>query len=129
MYPRFGPLVFYPRVQKHLLQKTIAGRTGIDSSYLVSIECGRRPPPRRQIVDRILTALEMSEAERASAITAAALDRLKPAIRDAEKDIPGASVLARLCSALPHLSQSKLTVLADVISVLADHPLREETMG
>ena len=71
----------------------------------------------------------MSDAEKAAAIAAAALDRLEPAIRDAEGDLPGAAVLASLCSALPHLSQSKLEVLADVISVLADQPPREVTMG
>lgn len=129
MNARFGTVVFHCRVRKHLPQKTIAGRAGIDSSYLASIERGRRPPPRREIVDRILTALGMSDAEKAAAIAAAALDRLEPAIRDAEGDLPGAAVLARLCSALPHLSQSKLEVLADVISVLADQPPREVTMG
>jgi hypothetical protein len=71
----------------------------------------------------------MSDAEKVKAITAAALDRLEPAIREAEGDIPGVAVLARLCSALPHLSQSKLAVLTDVINVLADQPLREEPMG
>ncbi len=129
MYPRFGPLVFDSRVRKHLPQKTIAGRVGIDSSYLASIERGRRPPPRREIVDRIISALGMSDAEKSAAIAAAALDRLEPAIRYAEGDLPGAAVLARLCSALPHLSQSKLAVLADVISVLEDQPPREVTMG
>jgi HTH-type transcriptional regulator, competence development regulator len=129
MYSRFGTVVFHSRASKHLPQKTIAGRAGIDSSYLASIERGRRPPPQRQIVDRILAALEMSDAERATAIAAAALDRLEPAIRDAEGDLPGAAVLVRLCSALPHLSHSKLTVLADVISVLADQLPREEKMS
>lgn len=129
MHSRFGTVVFHSRVRKNLPQKTIAGRAGIDSSYLASIERGRRPPPRRQIVDRILAALGMSDAERATAIAAAALDRLEPAIREAEEDIPGVAVLARLCSALPHLSQSKLTVLIDVINVLADQPLREVVMG
>lgn len=129
MNARFGTVVFHSRVRKHLPQKTIAGRAGIDSSYLASIERGRRPPPRRQIVDRIVAALEMSDAEKSKAIAAAALDRLEPAILEAEEDIPGAAVLARLCSVLPYLSQSKLAVLTDVINVLAEQPLREESMG
>lgn len=126
---RFGTIVCHARARNGLPQKIVAGRAFIDPSYLASIERGRRPPPRRQVVDRILTALGMSDAERTMAITAAAIDRLEPAFRDAEKDIPGAAVLARLCRVLPHLSQSKLAVLTDVISVLADQPSREETMG
>jgi transcriptional regulator with XRE-family HTH domain len=128
MSARFGSLVFHSRVRKCLSQKTIAYKAGIDPSYLASVERGRRPPPRRQVVEKILAALGMSSAEHALAIEAAAIDRLEPAIRDSEQDIPGAAVLVRLCNALPYLSNAKLGVLSDVIGVLAEQPPLENTM-
>lgn len=128
MSARFGFLVFHARIRKRLSQKTIAYTAGIDASYLASVERGRRPPPSRQVVEKILAALGMSGAEHAVAIEAAAIDRLVPAIRDSEQDVPGAAVLIRLCNALPYLSNAKLGVLADVIGVLSEQPPLENTM-
>jgi len=128
MSNRFGTLIFQARIRKRVSQKAVAATAGIDASYLASIERGRRPPPRKQVVNKVLAALKISQADQAIAIEAAAIDRLLPAIQDVEQDIRGAATLAGLCGALPRLSEAKLRVLSELIEALADHPEKEDHM-
>lgn len=128
MSSRFGALIFQARIRKRISQKSVALMAGIDASYLASVERGRRPPPRKHIANKVLAALGVSPANQAIAIEAAVLDRLMPAIQDAEHDVRGAATLASLCSALPRLSEEKLKVLSELIEALADRPEKEDHM-
>lgn len=125
MSSRFGSLIFQARIRKRISQKSVALTAGIDASYLASVERGRRPPPRKKIARKVLAALALSPADEAIALEAAALDRLMPAIQDAEQDIRGAATLASLCNALPHLNEEKLSVLSVLIDTLADRQEKE----
>ena len=128
MPSRFGSFIFQTRIRKRISQKSIALSVGIDPSYLASVERGRRPPPTKAVVSKILSALKMSPADQVLALEAAALDRLVLAIQGIERDIRGTEALMTLCDALPYLSEAKLSVLSALIQTLADHLAKEGVM-
>ncbi|MFP3604650.1 helix-turn-helix domain-containing protein [Paraburkholderia sp. SIMBA_053] len=45
-------------------QKTVAYRSGVDPSYLASLETARRQPPSPDVLARILDALDASQEDR-----------------------------------------------------------------
>ena len=121
---RFGRVIFQLRIKRRVLQKVIAGRCGIDASYLASIERGRRRPPPDPLVDKLLQALGADEREKNWAREAAALDRLIPLIEAAERDIRGAGVFSRVLQSLPYLNDRQLDALDALIQSMS--PLETE---
>ena len=121
---RFGRVIFQLRIKRRILQKVIAGRCGIDASYLASIERGRRRPPPDPLVERLLQALEADEREKYKAREAAALDRLIPLIESAALDIRGAGVFSRVLQTLPYLNDRQLDAIDALIQSMS--PLEKE---
>ena len=80
------------------------------------------------MVNKVIAALRLSDADRARALEAAAIDRLVPAIHALEQDIRGAGALERLCLALPHLSERQLDALAALIDAMAVSSEEENVM-
>lgn len=128
MYSRFGSLIAQTRLRKRIPQKTVALSAGIDPSYLAAVERGRRPPPKRELVTKVIAALHLSAADRATFLEAAALDRLMPAIHALDQDVRGASTLERLCMALPYLTETQLEALGALIDAISTRRDKENTM-
>ncbi len=128
MSSRFGSLISQARLRKRIPQKVVALNAGIDPSYLASVERGRRPPPRRELVNKIISSLHLSAADRARALEAAAIDRLMPAIHALEQDVRGAGTLERFCIALPYLNENQLDALGALIDAIAPNPEKENAM-
>lgn len=89
MSSRFGFLIAQARLRKRIQQKMVALTAGIDPSYLAAVERGRRPPPKRELVNKVVAALQLSAVDWATALEAAALDRVMPAIFALEQDVRG----------------------------------------
>jgi transcriptional regulator with XRE-family HTH domain len=128
MSSRFGSLIAQARLRKRIPQKLVALAAGIDPSYLAAVERGRRPPPKSELVNKVLAALQLSAADRVTFIEAAALDRLMPAIQALEQDVRGAGTLERLCSALPYLTEAQLEALGALIDAISTRRDKENAM-
>lgn len=61
--PTLGAVIRVLRGRREMSQKALALEAGIDQSVLAAIEHGRRPPPKDEVLRRIVTALGLSEAE------------------------------------------------------------------
>lgn len=61
--PTLGAVIRMLRGRRGMSQKALALEAGIDQSVLAAIEHGRRPPPKDEVLRRIVTALGLSEAE------------------------------------------------------------------
>jgi transcriptional regulator with XRE-family HTH domain len=128
MSSRFGSLIAQARLRKRIPQKLVALAAGIDPSYLAAVERGRRPPPKSELVNKVLAALQLSAPDRVTFIEAAALDRLMPAIQALEQDVRGAGTLERLCSALPYLTEAQLEALGALIDAISTRRDKENAM-
>lgn len=61
--PTLGSVIRVLRGRREMSQKALALKAGIDQSVLAAIEHGRRPPPRDEVLRRLVTALGLSAAE------------------------------------------------------------------
>jgi len=52
------------RQEKHITMPEMADKSDISTGYYSDIEYGRRPPPDREILDKMIAALRLSEADR-----------------------------------------------------------------
>ncbi|OGO23512.1 MAG: hypothetical protein A2144_00080 [Chloroflexi bacterium RBG_16_50_9] len=57
----FGVKVKELRMKRHLTQSELAGRAGIDATYLSKIESGIMPPPRENVILRMAEALNLDK--------------------------------------------------------------------
>ncbi|MCG5078266.1 helix-turn-helix domain-containing protein [Paraburkholderia tagetis] len=60
----FAECLLLTRRRSGLRQKTVAQRSGLDPSYLASLENARRPPPSPEVLARILDGLDASPEDR-----------------------------------------------------------------
>jgi transcriptional regulator with XRE-family HTH domain len=60
----FAECLLLTRRRSGQKQKTVAYRSGVDPSYLASLETARRNPPSPDVLARILDALDASQDDR-----------------------------------------------------------------
>ena len=130
MTNHLGDLLFSIRRKRRLLQKQVAANASIDASYLTGLERGRRDAPTAEVIDRLLSALQATDSERARvqhALTVARLDRV---ISKEPFPLPGAEVLVRLAEQLPRLDADQLQLLETFVDLMSRADQRkEETMA
>jgi len=61
--PTLGTVIRALRVRRAMSQKALALEAEIDQSVLAAIEHGRRPPPKDDVLRRLITALRLSDVE------------------------------------------------------------------
>lgn len=61
--PTLGHVIRALRGRRAMSQKALALEAGVDQSVLAAIEHGRRPPPRDDVLQRLIAALSLSELE------------------------------------------------------------------
>jgi transcriptional regulator with XRE-family HTH domain len=111
----FGDTLFRLRRARRLMQKVVAGKAGVDQSYLASLEKGRRDPPRQEVIERILEGLNATEAERTELKRAAALSRLIAVVEDFPAEFIGADALLRFAVAIPAMNASELEAIETIV--------------
>ncbi|MDT6997666.1 helix-turn-helix transcriptional regulator [Burkholderia cenocepacia] len=100
-------------------QKTVAHRSGMDPSYLASLETGRRNPPSSEVMNRLLDAIGASAEERRQLHRLAFAHGLQSYVHHrAPPDWPeeGSEILA----AVPMLSATQLRCLSSILKAVAD---------
>jgi transcriptional regulator with XRE-family HTH domain len=60
---QFGPLLRAARLSRRVRQQELARAVGVTPEHLSRIERGRRPPPRSAVVERVIAALALADAE------------------------------------------------------------------
>ena len=61
--PTLGHVIRALRGRRSMSQKALALAAGVDQSVLAAIEHGRRPPPKDDVLQRLISALRASEVE------------------------------------------------------------------
>ena len=61
--PTLGFVIRALRGRRAMSQKALALESGIDQSVLAAIEHGRRPPPKDDVLRRLITALSLTDVE------------------------------------------------------------------
>jgi transcriptional regulator with XRE-family HTH domain len=69
--PGFAEMLQAARQAAGISQNQLARRVGVDASYLNRIERGEREPPRREVVEALIEALELPGAEADDLLVAA----------------------------------------------------------
>ncbi len=95
-------------------QKFIAIQAKLDASYLAGIEHGRRPPPRRPVLERILDALGATPEERLEVKDAIAIAKLAR-LASAELEPSYGQSLIRIASAMQFCSTDELKALEVIV--------------
>lgn len=59
----FGVFLEKVRRSRQLRQKQLAVDLGINASYISALETGRKEPPSRRVLERLIAALDLSDEE------------------------------------------------------------------
>ncbi len=109
----FGAALRKARIEKGLTLRALAQRSGTDYTHLSRIETGGERVPSRQLLDRLLHAIEDPSA---AALLAGAAGRLTPAAELAVSAFPRALAEPALSErALPALRRIDVGVAAEVM--------------
>lgn len=115
----FGESLARIRKGRGFSQKSIALDASLDASYLAGLERGRRPPPRQQVLNRIVSALRATPGEQLQLKEAIALTKIsKIAMTELGTDL-GQSLMnlaraIRLCS--PDERKALETIAVGIVS-------------
>lgn len=82
MKQTFGAFIRQKRLAKMIKLHVFASQIGISNVYLSYIETGKRPAPSRAILQRIKTALELSDDETALMYSLASISHNKHVFPD-----------------------------------------------
>ncbi len=110
------------RRSRRLRQNEVAASAGLDPSYVASLEAGRRKPPREDIMERLLCALQATPDERDEMKRLAALDQgLRNLRRGLDNNFEGVELLeamARLIATqrLTDELRGRLNALLDALA-------------
>lgn len=111
----FGEYLFQLRRRKKLLQKQVALAANLDPSYLAAIENGRRDPPRKEVIEKLLVALAAKPRERERARELARVTRLLRLMAAEDGVVPGIEIARRLLECAPRLSVEELAALETLV--------------
>jgi len=113
---RFGDLLRRSRLAAGLTQEELAAQAGLSVRGLSDLERGARLAPRRETLQLLAEALQLSAAER-TRLEAAARQRGAPAVRAAGESLPSPQ---SSLSALPFVGRAQELALLE--QVLTDGP-------
>ena len=97
------------------LQKQVAIDSGFKASYIAALEGGRRGPPQRERLLRIVTALGASESERDNLIRSARLTQVARSIAGYAGDFPGAGAAMSLLELSADMSPSEIEAVQIIL--------------
>jgi transcriptional regulator with XRE-family HTH domain len=114
----FGLFLENIRRSRQLRQKQLAVDLGINASYISALEKGRKEPPSKQILERLITTLELDEEEQATMWKC--VEQSKRTLH-----LPEGMMLAeyelinQLRQQLGRLSQEQITLMMNVLALNA----------
>lgn len=97
------------------LQKQVAIDSGFKASYIASLEGGRRWPPQKEQLLRILKALKASESEKESLVRSAKLTEMARSIAGYAEDFPGAVAAMSLLELSADMSPGEIKAVQTIV--------------
>ncbi|HEY8158751.1 MAG TPA: helix-turn-helix transcriptional regulator [Methylobacter sp.] len=122
----FGLFLENIRRSRHLQQKQLAANLGVQACYISSLEKGRKTPPSKQVLEKLIIALELDEEEQA-----AMWDSAEQSQRSLQ--LPNDMILAEyrmvseLRKQLGRLSEGQITIILDVLALSTTASQRSNT--
>lgn len=119
----FGKYLKDLRKKRGLSQKQVAAAAMLDQSYLSAVERGRRSPPRDDILERLILAVNATAKEKERLQIGRALARLGMATNGlSDKQSEALAVLIRDVQAL---SEEELKAIQALLTVM--HNIKRQT--
>lgn len=115
----FGRAYVTARTRLKLRQGEVAKLAKIDQSHLAAIESGRRGVPTKDNVEKLLMALDLSDAQCRKFWMLAAVDRMLDAAEPYEKACDSISQVATMLRQIAEFGETELAFLETVFSALA----------
>jgi len=112
----FGLFLTNMRRSRQLRQKQLAMDLGINASYISALEKGRKEPPSKQVLERLIVALELNDEEQAALWESA--EQSKKSFQ-----LPKGMMLAeyqmvnKLRKQLGSLSEGQIILILDVLAL------------
>jgi len=112
----FGLFLENIRRSRQLQQKQLAADLGVQACYISSLEKGRKAPPSKKVLERLIAALDLNEEEQTL---------MWESVEQSELSfkLPGNMILAeyqlisRLKQQLGRLSQEQITIMLNVLAL------------
>ena len=122
----FGSAFNVTRIRMQKRQGEIARLAGIDASYLASIECGRRKAPNRDVVDKLLPALNVDEPLRKKLRSLAVIDRMLDVVEGQAADDLTITRLNKLLRQVAEFNEGEWDSLECALAALTNQCLRRK---
>jgi transcriptional regulator with XRE-family HTH domain len=74
----FGHLLATYRERRGMNKTEFAKAAGVSQPYVMNIESGRKPPPQRDTLYRMVTVLRLTDEEQENFVSAAIWERMSP---------------------------------------------------
>jgi transcriptional regulator with XRE-family HTH domain len=108
----FGSAIRKLRVRQGRSQKSVALSLGLDQSFLAGVELGRRPPPRRDTVKRLLKELNPGTEDEKSIFLAWEIARLASVLSEGDSELQETLIQVALwVTSMPRPSRAALRLL------------------
>lgn len=108
----FGSAIRKLRVRQGRSQKSVALSLGLDQSFLAGVELGRRPPPRRDTVKRLLKELNPGTEDEKSIFLAWEIARLASVLSEGDSELRETLIQVALwVTSMPRPSRAALRLL------------------
>ncbi|OAI01709.1 transcriptional regulator [Methylomonas methanica] len=97
-------------------QKQLAVDLGINASYISALETGRKEPPSRQILERLITALDLSDDEQAALWESAEQSQRSIQLPDGMR-LSEFRLVNELRKHLGNLDEGRITIMLNLLTL------------
>ncbi|AMK76909.1 MULTISPECIES: helix-turn-helix domain-containing protein [Methylomonas] len=112
----FGVFLEKIRRSRQLRQKQLAVDLGINASYISALETGRKEPPSRQILERLITALDLSDDEQAALWESAEQSQRSIQLPDGMR-LSEFRLVNELRKHLGNLDEGRITIMLNLLTL------------
>lgn len=111
----FGQTLSAFRINRQLLVKDLAERVGVDASQISLIEKGRKQPPRGDLLQKIIQALDLPPIAANKLRASASLERARAFLVEIEGGFPITDLAKDILALGPDMSDSELHIFRSLL--------------
>ncbi|MDD5581459.1 MAG: helix-turn-helix transcriptional regulator [Methylobacter sp.] len=112
----FGKFLEIIRRSRQLQQKQLAVDLGINASYISALEKGRKEPLSKQVLERLITSLELDDEEQATMWKCGEQSKRTLHLPDGMM-LAEYELVSQLRQQLGRLSQEQITLMMNVLAL------------
>ncbi|AMK76934.1 MULTISPECIES: helix-turn-helix domain-containing protein [Methylomonas] len=112
----FGVFLEKIRRSRQLRQKQLAVDLGINASYISALETGRKEPPSRRVLERLIAALDLSDEEQTVLWESAEQSQRSIQLPDGMR-LSEFRLVNELRKQLGKLDEGRITIMLDVLAL------------